>query len=240
MSKIDDMPPLVADVIGGTTEGASVYKIIRESIITGKLKPNERLVVAELAETLQTSSNPVREALQQLRGEGFVVVTPNRGARVRPIDRDFVRDIYEIEMLLEPALTRWFVSMVTEAEIAELESLRLAIEANNFEDRALHGRLDTEFHTIMYRRHYNRHAAELWWKHREVLGAVSQRFTVTLGRRAAVIREHRELLAHIKAQDAEKAAEAIARHVEGSGRHIIEQMSAASGSAAVDARKGNR
>ena len=40
---------------------------------------------------------------------------PNRGARVRPIDEDFVRDIIEIAALIEPALTRWFVTIATEA-----------------------------------------------------------------------------------------------------------------------------
>ncbi len=78
----------------------------------------------------------------------------------------------------------------------------------------------------MYQRHYNRHAAELWWKHREVLRAVSRRFNFTLARRATVMREHRELIGLVKAQDADKAAETIARHVEGSGRHILEQMRA--------------
>lgn len=207
-------------------EGASICELIREDIISGRLKANERLVVADLAERHNTSTNPVREALQQLRGEGFVVMTPNRGARVKPIDQDFVRDIYEIEMLIEPALTRWFVGMATDEDIAELERVQREIEANNFA-YPRHGALDTEFHTIMYQRHYNRHAAELWWKHREILRAVSRRFSVTRARRVQVIREHRELIEHIKAQDADKAAATVARHVEGSGRHILEQMRAA-------------
>lgn len=207
-------------------EGSSIYELIRDDIISGRLKPNERLVVANLAARHGTSSNPVREALQQLRGEGFVVVTPNRGARVRPINQDFVRDIYEIEMLIEPALTRWFVGMATPEDMVELEDLQEQIEANNFADRALHGRLDTTFHSVMYQRHYNRHAAELWWKHREVLRAISRQFETTLARRSAVIREHRELLANVRAQDADKAAETIARHVEGSGKHILELMRA--------------
>ena len=78
----------------------------------------------------------------------------------------------------------------------------------------------------MYQRHYNRHAAELWWKHREVLRAVSRRFNFTLARRAAIMREHRELIGLVKAGDADKAAELVSRHVEGSGRHILEQMRA--------------
>jgi len=83
-----------------------------------------------------------------------------------------------------------------------------------------------QFHTVVYQRHYNRHAAEIWWKHREVLRSVTQRFHYTLARRTQVIREHRELIALIKAGEADKAAECIARHVEGSGRHILEQMRA--------------
>lgn len=203
---------------------ASVYEMIREDIVSGRLGPNERLKVADLAEHYQTSTNPVREALQQLRGEGFVLIEPNRGARVRPIDADFVRDIIEIEMLIEPALTRWFVSIASDADLVELERIQAEIEANNFEDRVRHGLLDTRFHQFIYDRHYNRHAAELWWKHREILRAISRRFPTSLSRRMSVLREHRELIERIRAQDADGAAAVVARHVEGSGKHIIEQM----------------
>jgi DNA-binding GntR family transcriptional regulator len=219
-------PPAGIDAVGASSEGASVYELIREDIIEGRLKANERLVVAELAQQHGTSTNPVREALQLLRGEGFVVIAPNRGARVRPIDQDFVRDIYEIGVLIEPALTRWFVGMATLEDIAELERIQSQIEENNFADPLKHSELDTAFHTIMYQRHYNRHAAELWWKHREVLRAVSRRFNFTLARRVQVLRDHRELIDLIKIGEADKAAELVARHVEGSGRHILEQMRA--------------
>jgi DNA-binding GntR family transcriptional regulator len=219
-------PPAWIDPIGTSIESDSVYHLIREAIIEGRLKPNERLVAAELARRHGTSTNPVREALQLLRGEGFVVFAPTRGARVRPLDHDFIRDISEIGVLIEPALTRWFVGMATEEDIAELERLQALIEENNFTDPQRHSELDTAFHTVMYQRHYNRHLAVLWWKHREVLRAVSRRFGFTLARSATVIREHRELIRLIKAQDADKAAETISRHVEGSGRHVLEQMRA--------------
>lgn len=205
----------------------SIYELIREDIISGRLEPNARLKVSELATRYGTSTNPIREALQQLRGEDFVVMEPNRGARVRPIDEAFVRDIIEIEVLIEPALTRWFCSIVTDADIADLEAAQAEIEAHNFGDPRHHGELDTRFHQLIYDRHYNRHAADLWWKHREILRAISRRFPTSLSRRQAVLREHRELIAAIRAQDADGAAAVVARHVEGSGRHIIEQMGVA-------------
>jgi DNA-binding GntR family transcriptional regulator len=221
-------PPEGIQAIDASSERtASLYEIIRDDIISGRLKPNERLVVADLAERHGTSTNPVREVLQLLRGEGYVVFSPNRGARVRPIDHDFVRNIYEISALIEPMLTRWFVGMATHEDIAELKRIQDLIEANNFADPVLHSGLDVEFHTVVYQRHYNRHAAEIWWKHREVLRAVSQRFNTTLIRRTQVIQEHRELIQLIKAGEADKAASLAAQHVEGSGRHILEHMRAA-------------
>jgi DNA-binding GntR family transcriptional regulator len=221
-------PPTGIDVNTSPGDEPTIYELIRDDIIEGRLKANERLVVTDLAQRHGTSTNPVREALQMLRGEGFVVFSPNRGARVRPIDQDFIRDIYEIGVLIEPALTRWFVGMATHEDILELERIQRLIEENAFADQVRHSELDTAFHTVMYERHYNRHAAELWWKHREVLRAVGRRYNVTLARRAQVMRDHRELIDLVKAGEADKAADLVARHVEGSGRHILEQMRASS------------
>jgi DNA-binding GntR family transcriptional regulator len=203
---------------------ASIYERIRDDIIQGRLGANERLKVAELAERMGTSTNPVREALQQLRGEGFVVMMPNRGARVRPIDETFVRDIFEIEVLIEPALTRWFVGLATKTDLDRLEDLQAQMEALNFADPQAHSKLDMAFHQVMYDRHYNRHAVDLWWRHREILSAISRNFQTSLSRQASVMNEHRELLRCISAQDADGAARIIAQHVEGSGRHIIEHI----------------
>ena len=76
------------------------------------------------------------------------------------------------------------MSIVDDTDIAKLEAVQAEIEALNFADLARHGQLDTRFHQIIYDRHYNRHAAELWWKHREILRAISRRFPTSLSRRA--------------------------------------------------------
>lgn len=202
----------------------SIYERLRDDIIQGRFVANERLKVSELAERMGTSTNPVREALQQLRGEGFVVMMPNRGARVRTIDETFVRDIFEIEVLIEPALTRWFVGLATKADLDTLEDLQAQMEILNFADQHAHSKLDMAFHQVMYDRHYNRHAVDLWWRHREILSAISRQFPTSLSRQTSVVNEHRGLIQCIKKQDADGAAAIIAQHVEGSGRHIIEHM----------------
>ena len=60
MNKNNDLPPGSANDIGAQVDGGSIYELIREDIVSGRLAANERLVVAELAERLSTSSNPVR------------------------------------------------------------------------------------------------------------------------------------------------------------------------------------
>jgi DNA-binding GntR family transcriptional regulator len=224
MTQFRARPPSSIDPTGVSEEGAAAYELIREEIISGKLAANDRLVVAELTERHKTSANAVREALQLLRSQGFVLMVHNKSARVRSIDGEFVRDIYEIGVLIEPTMVRWFVSMATAEDIARLEQIQAEIEANDFRDPILHSELDTQFHTLMYERHYNHLAAELWWKHREVFRAVARRFPFTLARQAQVMRDHRDLIGFIRSGDAGGAAGLIAQHVESSGRHILEQM----------------
>lgn len=227
MSEFKARPPVGIDPTGVSEEGAAVYELIRDDIISGRLEANVRLVVAELSERHKSPANAVREALQLLRSQGFVLIVHNKSARVRPIDQDFVRDVYEIGVLIEPSMVRWFVDMATPADMAELERIQDQIEANDFADPVLHGELDTQFHTVMYERHYNHLAAELWWKHREVLRALARRYSYTLSRRAQVLRDHRELIQLVKNGDADRAAALIAQHVDGAGRHVLEQMRAA-------------
>ena len=179
---------------------ASVYELIREDII-------ERPPRRQRAPRGRRSRPPPRHLDQPgaerpcncCGVEGFVVFTPNRGARVRPIDQDFVprhlRDRRSDRARPDPLVrqhgdaTRTSKSSSRSRPSSRRTTLPIPYK---------HSELDTAFHTVMYQRHYNRHAAELWWKHREVLRAVGRRFNFTLSRRAAVMREHRELIDHVR------------------------------------------
>jgi DNA-binding GntR family transcriptional regulator len=203
-----------------------IYEKIREDIVEGRLAAGVRLKVGELSLRYGTSTNPVREALQQLRGEGFVQFSYNRGARVRPIDEAFIRDVYEVTALIEPHMTRWFTTVVTDDQIRRLEAVQDEIEAAGFDNPEVFSALDERFHRTVYDGHYNRHAVDLWWRHREILRAIGRRFVFSVERREQIVREHRELIGCLHRRDADGAAAVIARHVEGSGRHLMNQMRA--------------
>jgi DNA-binding GntR family transcriptional regulator len=202
----------------------TVYDRLRAEIVGGRLQTGARLVAAEIAERYSSSTNPVREALQQLRGEGLVEILPNRGARVRAVSADFIRDISEIEQLVEPYLARAFVRIALPEDIARLAAIQEQIEANDFADLALHHRLDFQFHQTMYDAHYNSQADAVWKRNRALIDAVGHRFTVSPRRRSQVKEEHRAIIAAVRAGDEEGTARIVADHVRGSALHLIEHI----------------
>jgi DNA-binding GntR family transcriptional regulator len=204
-------------------ESRRLHDRIREDIVEGRLEPEARLVVADLAKRYGTSSNPVREALHQLQGEGIVVISHNRGARVRAVGEDFVRNIFDIRALIEPYLARWFVDNATDHEIDQLEEMQNRIEAAK-NDFVSYQRVNEQFHTVIYGRHFNREAVELEVRQREVLHILSRRFTISRARWQAITLEHRAIIDAIKRHDANEAAHITEQHVRGACEHLITQM----------------
>src|SRR5690349_4953493 len=75
--------------------------LIREAILDGELPAGARLKEDELAERLDVSRTPVREALRRLEAEGLVVHEPKRGAAVRSYTPEELDDMYRLRALLE-------------------------------------------------------------------------------------------------------------------------------------------
>lgn len=202
----------------------SIYEQVRHEILSGQLKANERLKISELAKRYGSSTNPVREALQQLRGEGLVLFVANQGARVRAIDMDFVRDVYEVGLQLEPYLVRWFVETATQDDIVALEEIQDQIELLNFANKERHSVLNDQFHQHMYTNHYNRVAYKLWKQHREILSSISTRIPIAIGRQESILKEHREIIEAIRSQDPNKTAKVLHSHIQDAGRHLVDQL----------------
>jgi DNA-binding GntR family transcriptional regulator len=74
---------------------------MRKAIYAGEYKSGDELSLTDVAEKLGISRTPVREAFQELEGEGLITLRMNRGAVVNQIDRKFIQDIFEMRKLLE-------------------------------------------------------------------------------------------------------------------------------------------
>lgn len=93
------MPPIARSAPGLAV--GTVANYIKNGIRTGKLTAGQRLIASELAASLQVSLGVVREALSLLDGAGLVEVLPNRGAQIRSLSREDVRQIFELREALE-------------------------------------------------------------------------------------------------------------------------------------------
>ena len=72
---------------------------LRKAIYAGEYQSGDELSLTEVANQLGISRTPVREAFQELEGEGLITLRMNRGAVVNQIDRKFIRDIYTANFL---------------------------------------------------------------------------------------------------------------------------------------------
>ena len=94
---------------------------LRQSIITGRLNPGERLVERELIAMMGVSRTVIREALRQLESEGLVAIIPNKGPVVRALTLEEAQDLYAIRAVLEGLAAKLFTEQAQPAEVQQLE-----------------------------------------------------------------------------------------------------------------------
>src|SRR5271168_4501145 len=98
-----------------------VLEELRQSIISGRLNPGERLIERELIAMMGVSRTVIREALRQLESEGLITIIPNKGPVVRELTLNEAKDLYSIRAVLEGLATRLFVENADDAQVKKLE-----------------------------------------------------------------------------------------------------------------------
>lgn len=101
----------------------SVFLKLRGMILEHKLKPEERLSEAELAESLGVSRTPIREALHKLELEGLVKIYPRRFCEVIGITKDNIHEINLIRLKLEPVVSRDAVNRLTDNQLEYMKEM---------------------------------------------------------------------------------------------------------------------
>ena len=113
---------------GYQSVGAMVYGILREAIMDGTLKPGRKLRQEVLAETIGVSRVPVRSALIQLEADGLVELRDRRGAMVKALTPEQVREIYDIRVVLETHALRLSMSSMTAERVELLHRLAQVVD----------------------------------------------------------------------------------------------------------------
>ena len=208
------------------TKEEYVAEFLREGILSGRFPRGAWLKQADIAEQLNLSITPVREALRILEAEGYVLSETHRGVIVAPFDASATREINDLRVLLESRLVLAAMKYMTPDDYAGLEKLQREFDAAEARrDREAVRALNYRFHSTLYalaRQPQTLHFVQvLWAKYPfDLINLIGGR----AGRAAA---EHHRLLKAIKAGDKKAVMNAVREHLEGGWRelqsHLAEQ-----------------
>lgn len=200
---------------GGEPSQSPVYAQVRHAILTGALRPKERITENQIAERFGLSRTPVREAFRRLEAEGLIVVVPQRGAFVSQPSLEDILEIYQIRTPLECMATRIAADTITEDQLRRLEEL-VEAERDGRErrssDRSL--RLNREFHAIIFACTRNRRLNSVLTEMQHQVHRVRVLWPSTVNRLDETWREHAAIVAALRARDAAAAEQGMREHLD--------------------------
>jgi DNA-binding GntR family transcriptional regulator len=214
--------------IGGTIDRGhrtSAYERIKEAILSGVLRPLERITEGDVAARLGLSRTPVREAFGLLAAEGLIIVVPQRGSFVSQLRIDDILEIYQIRTPLECMAARIAAETIDESALAELDRLVEGEAARQGARRARES-LDAsaEFHRIVVACVRNRRLEALITQLQSQVHRARVLWPSTLRRLDETWKEHAELLAAFRARDPDAAERRMRAHLERARASTLDRM----------------
>ena len=211
-----------APEIARTVLRQEISKIVIERILDGTYPPGSRIVESQLAKEFGTSQAPAREALRDLEGMHLIETRPHKGARVRELDPERLKQIYPVRAALEELAGREVASRVTDQLIeslkVELEHMRDAAKTGDASLQMIH---DTRFHEIIIESTGNEVLMEMW-----------RSLKVQSGTLVSVVRgswdlhmiaeQHVPLVHALKSRDPNLIANQMRSHIEFFGAMVLE------------------
>ena len=201
------------------TKENQVADFLRERIIWGFYSRGQKLKQAEIAEMLDISITPVREALKILEAEGYIVGTSHKGAVVAPFQIERTEELLQLRVMLELRLTKAALGGIQPETLDALSALNTETEAaSHTNDRDATRRTNYHFHFMLYELanqpqtlHFVR---VLWAKY------PFDKLTAMPNRLPGVAAEHETFLQAARAGDTRAALKAMQYHIENGWRQF--------------------
>jgi DNA-binding GntR family transcriptional regulator len=196
----------------GMPLGEAVFRSLCQAFRVGVYRPGDRLREEDVAQRLQVSRTPVREALGRLLAKGLVEPAGGRGLIVRSLGTAEVLELYAMREILEGAAARLAAQHTSRSEIDALVDVESAFEARS-NDPAEMARLNRAFHEMIFRSARNRYLDSALQELQDgiaLLGATT--FSIE-GRPSTAAEEHRTLIDAIAAHDADRAESLARAHI---------------------------
>jgi len=207
------MPPVFTSQKRATLTNRAL-KEIRDAIRNGKLKPGERLVEMQLAEEMQISRFPIREALRYLEKEGLVETKPFKGTHVARFTERDMEELYSLRSSLEELAVRILIENLDGKKIKMLEtiiqSMQKASQTGNLDQMISE---DLRFHQTVCELSGHRKLLGVWQtleSQLQVFLNIEKDFFETAYQYVAT---HDPIMEAIKKRNVETAEKAIREHL---------------------------
>ena len=202
-----------------------VCETLREAIISGVLRPGERLMEIQLAEELGVSRTPVREAIRKLELEGLVTMVPRRGAQEAQITEKSMSDVLEVRRALDELAVELACLRITQEEKEQLKEACLNFEkiviTNDVHEIA---KADVAFHDIIFAATGNGRLSQMVNNLAEQMYRYRYEYIKDEKQHDMLVKEHRKIYDSIIANDTDSAKEAIRIHIENQEKAILRQI----------------
>lgn len=202
-----------------------VFNTLRQAILTGELKPGERLMEIHLANRLGVSRTPIREAIRKLELEGLVTMIPRRGAEVAQITEKSMNDVLEVRRAMDALCVELACDRITGKE---LEDLRHACEyfesAVKTRDVKKIAQADVALHDIIVQATGNDRLIQLVNNLSEQMYRYRFEYIKDVSQHERLVAEHRIIYQGIVNQDKETASQAAKLHIDNQKKAIIRQI----------------
>ncbi|MBR4982505.1 MAG: GntR family transcriptional regulator [Lachnospiraceae bacterium] len=202
-----------------------VFKTLRQGILTGELKPGERLMEIHLANKLGVSRTPIREAIRKLELEGLVTMIPRRGAEVAQITEKSMKDVLEVRKVLDNLSVELACDRITEEEKEKLQNA-----CRDFEDAVRTGdfsmiaKTDVAFHDIIVAATRNIRLSQMVNNLAEQMYRYRFEYIKDSSQHSRLVQEHEEICQGIIQGDKAKALAAIEAHIDNQEIAVLNQI----------------
>lgn len=205
--------PQGAEILPRQSAKNIVYQTLCDWIITGVMKPGEKILDSELATYFHVSRTPVREALQMLESQRLVCVVPGRSTVVTELDVEYFEKCYRPLAEIDALAAELACGRLTEPMLKELEEvLHASEEANRVGDTRAIIHNDSRFHEIIIDAADNEYVAEFSHTLRLHTQRIRYHFFHMPTMRSLSARQHAEILQALRAKDAPLAKRLMREH----------------------------
>jgi len=202
-----------------------VFNTLRRAILTGELKPGERLMEIHLANRLGVSRTPIREAIRKLELEGLVTMIPRRGAEVAQITEKSLQDVLEVRRALDALSVELACDRISEEALTALGSACEAFAmATKTKDTKKMAEADVALHDIIVRAADNSRLVSLVNNLSEQMYRYRFEYLKDASAHGQLIEEHRVIYESIRKKDKKTAAETAKLHIDNQEQSIMKQL----------------